>query len=105
MTITIDTADRRSLEALALLDHADTWVKGHRTEDGKPFFVIRSLTSDRVYWTDTRDCTCPDRQRRGLDCKHILAVRLWMVRHHGQTQQPRRSPEQIAELRRLVAND
>jgi len=27
------------------------------------------------YRVDRRGCTCPDYQRRGQDCKHVLAVR------------------------------
>ena len=74
MTVTISPDDPRSVRALAVLATADRWVKGH-TKDGRPFFVVPG-SNGRVYWTDTRDCTCPDRRQRDETCKHIRAVRL-----------------------------
>ena len=64
MTVTISPDDPRSVRALAVLATADRWVKGH-TKDGRPFFVVPG-SHGRVYWTDTRDCTCPDRRARVL---------------------------------------
>ncbi len=66
------------MRALAVLATADHWTKGHRKADGRAFFAIPG-SGGRIYYTDTRDCTCPDRQQRGVDCKHILAVRLWAI--------------------------
>ncbi len=79
MTITVSTADPRSLKALAVLETADRWTKGHRKDDGRPFFAIPG-SAGRVYWTDARACTCPDATRRGVACKHQHAVRLWIAR-------------------------
>ena len=79
MTITVSTSDPRSLKALAVLETADCWTKGHRKDDGRPFFAIPG-SAGRVYWTDARACTCPDATRRGGTCKHQLAVRLWIAR-------------------------
>ena len=79
MTVTISPDDPRSVRALAVLATADRWVKGH-TKDGRPFFVVPGSTG-RVYWTDTRDCTCPDRRECDETCKHIRAVRLWALQH------------------------
>ncbi len=88
MTITIDPRDPRSVRALAVLARADRWTKGH-TKDGRPFFAIPS-PSGRVYWTDTRDCTCPDRRQRDETCKHIRAVRLWALQHKATAPAPRK---------------
>ena len=99
MTITIATADPRTLRALEVLATADRWTKAHRKEDGRPFFVIPG-SQGRVYWTDTHDCTCPDYQRRGpAVCKHIIAVRLWTAREKARTAQRRPlSPARVAAL-------
>src|SRR3712207_1637044 len=79
MTVTISPDDPRSVRALAVLATADRWVKGH-TKAGRPSFVVPG-SNGRVYWTDTRDCTCPDRRQRDETCKHIRAVRLWALQH------------------------
>ena len=82
MTITIDKTDRRSTKALAVLATAAAWTNGHRKDDGRAFFVIPSQTGQGgPYWTDQRQSTCPDYQRRQEPCKHILAVRLWLAQH------------------------
>ena len=104
MTIQISAADPRSLKALGLLEGAGRWVKAHRKDSGRPFFVIPG-SQGRVYWTDQVSCTCPDAAHRGATCKHQLAVRLWNARQHDRQQSPRRSPEQLAALRQLVEND
>ncbi len=88
MTVTISPYDPRSVRALAVLATADRWVKGH-TKDGRPFFVVPG-SNGRVYWTDTRDCTCPDRRERAVDCKHILAVRMWALQHKANVPAPSR---------------
>ena len=80
MTVTISPDDPRSVRALAVLAQAPQWTKGH-TKDGRAFFVI-PVSCGRIYWTDCRDCTCPDRQQRRVEaCKHVLAVRLWKLKH------------------------
>ncbi len=75
------------MRALAILAAADRWVKGH-TKDGRAFFVIPG-SNGRVYWTDTRDCTCPDRRQRDETCKHIRAVRLWTIAHKSKAPAPK----------------
>ena len=77
MVVTVSHEDPRSIRALAVLATADQWTKGH-TKDGRPFFVVPG-SRGRIYWTDTRDCTCPDRQERQVACKHMLAVRMWTL--------------------------
>jgi hypothetical protein len=76
MTITVSTADPRSVRALAVLATADHWHRGHRKEDGRSFYTVPSSDGSTVYLVDTRECTCPDHVNRGVDCAHILAVRL-----------------------------
>ena len=100
MTITVSTADPRSLKALALLEGADRWQKGH-TRDGRSFYAVPSQSGDVLHMADTRACTCRDYERRQQACKHVLAVRLHVARL--QAQQPRRrgtrqhTPTEIAE--------
>ena len=59
--------------------------------DGRPFLVIPG-SGGRVYWTDTRDCTYPDRRQRDETCKHIRAVRLWAFRHTATAPAPTPAP-------------
>jgi SWIM zinc finger len=44
--------------------------------DGRPRFVVRSLTSPGIYVIDPRvwSCSCPDFHRRHAACKHVLAA-------------------------------
>ena len=93
MVVTVSSDDARSVKALALLAASDRWTKGHRKSDGRPFFVIHG-SNGAVYWTDCRDCTCPDFARNapqelGFACKHILAVRCWKLQRDGQAKQDR----------------
>src|SRR3712207_7292850 len=96
MTVTISPDDPRSVRALAVLATADRWVKG-RTKEGRPFFVVTGANG-RVYWTDTRDCTCPDRRQRDETCKHIRAVRLWALQHRAVVPASTPAPAPTAEL-------
>ena len=80
MTVTIDPQNPRTVRALAVLATADRWVKGHRKADGRAFFTIPG-SNGHLYHADTRDCTCPDRQERRVECKHMLAVRMWKLQH------------------------
>ena len=104
MTITVSTADPRSLKALELLAGAERWVRGHRKADGRSFYAVPSQTTDAVYMVDTRECTCPDFQRRQQPCKHVIACRLHVARLKA-AQQPRRSPGQLGAARALIANE
>ena len=89
--VVVSPTDPRSVRALAVLATADTWVKGHRKSDGTAFFVIQG-SNGRVYWTNCRDCTCPDRQQRAVDCKHMLAVRMWKLQHEANAPKSSRKP-------------
>ena len=88
MTITVSTTDPRSIKALAVLETADRWHRGH-TKAGRSFYAVPSSTDPNgFHMVDCRECTCQDFIRRGLDCKHILAVRLHLARL--QAEQPKR---------------
>ena len=76
MTITVSTENPRSCKALALLEGADTWLKIRRKSDGAKFYVIPG-SAGHVYWTNCGECSCPDNQHRGVECKHITAVKLY----------------------------
>ena len=54
--------------------------------------VTANRLQRRVYWTDTRDCTCPDRRERDETCKHIRAVRLWTIEHKATAPAPKPAP-------------
>src|SRR3712207_5270587 len=87
MVVQVSSADPRSVKALALLAQAHPRTKGHRKEDGRAFFVIPG-SQGRTYWTDCRECTCPDFARnsqleRGFACKHVLACRMWKLQQDG----------------------
>ncbi len=91
MTVTISPSDPRSVRALAVLSTADRWVKGHRKSDGRAFFAIPG-SRGRIYFTNTRDCMCPDRRERDETCKHIRAVRLWKLQHDARRPMPAPRP-------------
>jgi len=97
MTIVVSTSDARSLKALALLETADRWQKGH-TKDGRSFYAVPSQSGDVLHMVDCRACTCRDFERRQDACKHILAVRLHVARLKGRpTRRPaRHTAEQVA---------
>ncbi len=79
MTITVSTADPRSCKALALLEGAAQWLKIRRKGDGVKFYVIPG-SAGHVYWTNRGECSCPDSPHRGLECKHITAVKLHVAK-------------------------
>jgi len=77
VTIEVSTDNRRSVKALAILATSDRWHRGHRKEDGRPFYAVPSSgAATRYYLVDVRACTCPDHASRGVACCHILAVRM-----------------------------
>ena len=104
MTITIDSTNPRSVAALELMTRAGQWGKA-RMRYGQKFYAVPSRSRPGLYHlADTQSCTCEDHQRRGVACAHILAVRLHVARMKAQ-ERPRRTPEQLARLRLVVAND
>src|SRR5258706_14377876 len=88
MVVTVSTEDQRSCKALALLEDAERWLKVRRKPDGVKFYVIPSSDGQRVYWTNLTECSCPDAQHREVECKHRLAVKLYVAKL--QANQPRR---------------
>src|SRR5215210_9527638 len=99
MTIEISTTDPRSVRALAVLATADRWHRGHRKEDGRSFYVVPSSNGSTVYMVDTHACTCPDHVNCGVDCAHILAVRLRVAQL--QAERPARRSRPVAEAEPL----
>jgi predicted nucleic acid-binding Zn finger protein len=79
MVVTVSTEDRRSCKALALLEGAGKWLKIRRKSDGVKFYVIPG-SAGHVYWTNCAECSCPDAQQRGVECKHITAVKLYCAK-------------------------
>jgi hypothetical protein len=77
--MTTTTTDPRTDRARFIASTASQWLKCH-TVAGKRYGIRSSTNPDRVYLVDTRTCDCPDAQRRGLPCKHVLAVRLHVAR-------------------------
>ena len=76
---TTTTTDPRADRARFIASTASQWLKC-RTVAGKRYGIRSSTNPDRVYLVDTRTCECPDAQRRGLPCKHVLAVQLHVAR-------------------------
>jgi hypothetical protein len=79
MVVTVSTETPRSCKALALLEGADQWLKIRRKSDGVKFYVIPG-SEGHVYWTNCAECSCPDAQHRGVECKHIVAVKLYVAK-------------------------
>ena len=79
MTVTIDSTDKRSVRALALLAGAHTWTHGRRKCDGLTFAIVPGSKPGSTYMVSELGCTCPDANRRGVMCKHQTAYKLWLV--------------------------
>ncbi len=76
MVVTIDSTNPRSVAALGLMVRARGWAKV-RLADGQKFYGIPSRSRPNLlHLADTQVCTCEDHKSRGVDCAHILAVRL-----------------------------
>ena len=93
MTITVSTADPRSVKAFAILADAGEWLK-FTTRDGRKFYGMRSQANpDTIYSVDCYGCDCPDflerleHGRASLPCKHVLAVQLHCARVNGRKAQ------------------
>ena len=72
-------SDLRPDRARFLATTAGQWLRCH-TAAGKRYGVPSQSQPGRFYLADTRTCDCPDFQRRGGPCKHILAVRVHVAR-------------------------
>ena len=89
MVVTVSTDNPRSVKALALLPQARTWTTGRRKADGRAFLIAPG-SNGHSYYVDANgaECTCPDRQTRRVDCKHMLAARLLLVERGRQPAAP-----------------
>ena len=76
---TTSSTEIRADRARFIATTASQWLKCH-TPQGKRYGIPAQSQPGRYYLTDTRTCDCPDAQRRGLPCKHVLAVRLHVAR-------------------------
>ena len=90
MTITVSTADPRSVKALAILADSGQWLK-LRTHDGRKYYGVPSQSEPgRFYAADCYGCDCPDFLKRlesgraSFPCKHVLAVQLHCARVNGR---------------------
>jgi predicted nucleic acid-binding Zn finger protein len=79
MTITVSTTDARTAKALELLGGADRWLKITSKANGRRYYVVPG-SNGALYWANLVECTCPDHARRGIRCKHIIAVALHVSR-------------------------
>jgi SWIM zinc finger len=98
MVVTVSTENPRSCKALALLRSAEQWLKIRRKSDGVKFYVIPG-SAGHVYWTNCGECSCPDFQHRGSECKHITAVRLYVAKVQGE--RPVRRSHSLADAEPL----
>ena len=102
MTVTVSATDPRSLKALDVLARFDRWQKGHLKDGNRPFYAVPSSTDpNRLYLVDTRACDCPDFQRRQQPCKHVLAVRMAVLK--GKIRSNLSAPTRVPLVGRLAA--
>lgn len=65
-----------------------TWLHGYLRSTGRKVYGIPSQSDPSVrYWTNLSFCTCPDFQRRGVECKHVYAVRSYVARVRAARQE------------------
>jgi hypothetical protein len=79
MTITLSSDDPRSSKALQIAAEDGQWLKCRKRDGTKKYGVPSQSQLHRYFLVDTRTCDCPDFQRRGAPCKHVLAVRTWVA--------------------------
>ena len=82
MVVTVSTADRRSVKALAVLGTSDRWVRGHRKADGRSFWAIPSQSAAGRSRGSTGSAREPWRAaqvalRGSLGARQALEDRLW----------------------------
>jgi hypothetical protein len=101
MTVTIDSRNPRSVAALGLMLRAGSWPRCH-LKDGQKFYAVPSRSRPgRYHLADCQSCTCEDHQNRGVDCSHILAVRLHVAQVKAKAslraRRPKHTSAEIAE--------
>lgn len=99
MVVTIDSTNPRSVAALGLAVRSKGWAKV-RTLDGQKFYGVPSRTRPGLYHlVDVHSCICEDHKHRGVECSHILAVRLHVAQVKArQALKASRCREQPVEL-------
>ncbi len=88
MTVTVSSTDPRAVKALALLAQSSTWTHGRRKCDALPFAIVAGSAPGTTYMVSKLGCTCPDANRRGVQCKHQTAYRLWTIEQNAAGAQP-----------------
>ena len=83
MTITISSNDPRSIKAVGIAATSGQWLK-RRTTAGKKYGIPAQSRPGHFYSVDMRTCDCPDFDRRGGPCKHVLAVHIHVARVRAQ---------------------
>ena len=101
MTVTIDSRNPRSVAALGLVLRAGSWPRCH-LRDGQKFYAVPSRSRPgRYHLADCQSCTCEDHKNRGVECSHILAIRLHVAQVKTRANLRRRrqqhTPAEIAE--------
>ena len=87
MTVTVSSTDPRAVKALALLARAHAWTHGRRKCDGLSFAIVPG-SNGATYMVSELGCTCPDANRRGVQCKYQVAYRLWTIQQNAAGAQP-----------------
>ena len=98
MTVTVSSTDPRAVKALALLAQSSTWTHGRRKSDNLPFAIVAGSTPGSSYMVSQLGCTCPDANRRGVQCKHQTAYRLWTIQQKATAPVPARGPAAADDL-------
>ena len=97
MTVTIDSTSPCSVAALGLMVRAKGWARV-RTLDGQKFYGVPSRSRPGLlHLADCQTCTCEDHKHRGVECSHILAVRLHVAQVKAKATLRARQPRQQAE--------
>lgn len=86
MTTTTTTTDLRPDQARFIASAASQWLKCHALA-GKRYGVPSQSQPGRYFLVDARTCDCPDFQRRGGPCKHVLAVQSHVARVRAEQAQ------------------
>ena len=96
MTVTIDSRNPRSVAALGLMLRAGSWPRCH-LRDGQRFYAVPSRSRPgRYHLADCQSCSCEDHKNRGVECSHILAVRLHVAQVKAKANLRRRRPQPTA---------
>jgi len=95
MTHVVSPIAPRAVKALALLAQSSTWTHGRRKFDGLAFAIVPGSKPGSTYMVSSLGCTCPDANRRGVQCKHQTAYRLWTIQQNAAGSQPAAPAEDL----------